>query len=136
MILATYDIDASRNELLSHGIEVSEVFHDSAGNLAGGFHIGTEGRSPGPDPEGRSYGSYASFKDPDGNGWFLQEIKERLPGRTSHGSLQGKSADILLEALKSAAAAHGIHEKELGKADPDWPKWYAEHMARTLSTAA
>jgi catechol 2,3-dioxygenase-like lactoylglutathione lyase family enzyme len=69
LILAVYDVDAARDDLLGRGIEVSEVFH-----LAGG-------RIPGPDPEGRSYQTYASFSDPDGNGWLLQEIKTRLPGR-------------------------------------------------------
>ena len=113
-------------------VEVSEVFHDAGGGLGGGFHAGTEARVPGPDPQGRSYASYASFSDPDGNGWLLQEIKERLPGRTTHEPLNGKMTGILLEALKSAAAAHGVHEKELGRPDPDWPQWYAEHMTRTL----
>ena len=81
LVLAVDDIDATRDELRSHGVEVSEVFHDAGGSLAGGFFAGTEARAPGPDPEGRSYASYASFTDPDGNGWLLQEIKERLPGR-------------------------------------------------------
>ena len=80
-VLAVYDFDATRREILSHGIEVSEVFHDAARGLSGGFHAGTDGRAPGPDQQRRSYGSYASFSDPDGNGWLLQEIKERLPGR-------------------------------------------------------
>ena len=81
LILAVDDIDAARDELRSHGVEVSEVFHDAGGGLAGGFHAGTQARGPGPDPQGRSYASYASFSDPDGNGWMLQEITERLPGR-------------------------------------------------------
>jgi catechol 2,3-dioxygenase-like lactoylglutathione lyase family enzyme len=81
LVLAVYDIDAARSELLSRGANVSEVFHDAGGGLGGGFHAGTHERAPGPDPEGRSYASYASFNDPDGNGWLLQEIKERLPGR-------------------------------------------------------
>ena len=81
MALAVYDIEAARRELLSHGIEVGEVFHDAGGGLGAGFHIGIEGRAPGPDPERRSYASYASFRDPDGNVWLLQEIQERLPGR-------------------------------------------------------
>jgi hypothetical protein len=81
LVLAVHDIDAARGELLSRGIEVSEAFHDAGGGLAGGFHAGTDARAPGPDPERRSYASYASFRDPDGNGWLLQEIKERLPGR-------------------------------------------------------
>ena len=81
VVLAVDDIDAARGELLSHGVEVSEVFHDAGGGLGGGFHAATEARAPGPDPERRSYASYASFRDPDGNGWLLQEIKTRLPGR-------------------------------------------------------
>ena len=81
LVLAVYDIDAARDELLSHGVEVSEVFHDARGGLGGGFYAGIGARAPGPDPQGRSYASYASFSDPDGNGWMLQEIKERLPGR-------------------------------------------------------
>jgi catechol 2,3-dioxygenase-like lactoylglutathione lyase family enzyme len=81
LLLAVDDIEAARQEILLHGIEVSEVFHDAGGGLGGGFHAGIGGRAPGPDPARRSYGSYASFNDPDGNVWLLQEIKERLPGR-------------------------------------------------------
>jgi catechol 2,3-dioxygenase-like lactoylglutathione lyase family enzyme len=132
LLVAVHDIEATREDLLSQGIEVSEVFHDASGGLGGGFHTGADGRAPGPDPQRRSYGSYASFSDPDGNVWLLQELKERLPGRVTHGSLDGKLTGVLLEALKSAAAAHGVHETELGKPDPDWPQWYAEHMTRTL----
>jgi catechol 2,3-dioxygenase-like lactoylglutathione lyase family enzyme len=132
LLLAVHDIDAARQELLSRGVEVSEVFHDAGGGLGGGFIADAAARAPGPDPQRRSYASYASFRDPDGNVWLLQEIRERLPGRTR---LNGNMTGILLEALKSAAAAHGVHEKELGKHDPDWPQWYAEHMTRTLSAA-
>jgi catechol 2,3-dioxygenase-like lactoylglutathione lyase family enzyme len=81
LLLAVDDIDAARNELLARGVDVSEVFHDAGGGLGGGWHPGTEGRAPGRDPEGGSYGSYASSNDPDGNRWLLQEITERLPGR-------------------------------------------------------
>jgi hypothetical protein len=80
--VAVDDIDAARDELLAHGVEV-HVFHDAAGGLGGGFYAGSEKRSPGPDPQRRSYASYASFSDPDGNRWLLQEIKERLPRRAS-----------------------------------------------------
>ncbi len=132
LVMAVDDIDAARAELHAHGVEV-EVFHDAGGGLGGGFHTGNDGRAAGPDPQRRSYASYASFKDPDGNVWLLQEIKERLPGRVEHKSLNGRVTGILLEALKSASAAHGEHEKEIGKPDPDWPQWYAEHMARTLA---
>ena len=83
LLLAVYDIDAARQELLSKGVDVSEVFHDAGGSLGGGFIAGTEARAAGPDPQRRSYASYASFSDPDGNVWLLQEIKERLPGRTT-----------------------------------------------------
>ncbi|HET6728624.1 MAG TPA: VOC family protein [Jiangellaceae bacterium] len=81
LVLVVDDIDAARDELLSRGVDVSEVFHDAGGGYGAGFHAGTEGRATGPDPQGRSYTSFASFSDPDGNGWLLQEITERLPGR-------------------------------------------------------
>jgi catechol 2,3-dioxygenase-like lactoylglutathione lyase family enzyme len=76
--LAVYDIDAARADLISRGVEISETFHDTTGVF---HHAGTEGRLDGPAPEHRDYGSFASFSDPDGNGWVLQEIKTRLPGR-------------------------------------------------------
>ena len=80
LVLAVSDMDEARDELRSHGVE-AKVFHDAGGGLGGGFLAGTEARAPGPDPQRRSYASYASFSDPDGNVWLLQEIKERLPGR-------------------------------------------------------
>jgi catechol 2,3-dioxygenase-like lactoylglutathione lyase family enzyme len=137
MLLAVYDIDATRQELVSKGVEVTEVFHDVGGSLGAGFIAGTEARAPGPDPQRRSYGSYASFSDPDGNVWLLQEIRERLPGRVARAevNVNGKVSDVLLEALQKAAAAHGVHEKELGMHDPDWPQWYAKHMSVTLGGA-
>jgi catechol 2,3-dioxygenase-like lactoylglutathione lyase family enzyme len=76
--LIVSDVEAARAELIGRGIDVSEVFHDAGGVF---HHAGTVGRVPGPDPERRSYGSFASFRDPDGNGWILQEITQRLPGR-------------------------------------------------------
>lgn len=85
LLLVVDDIDAARNELLSHGVEVSEVFHDAGGGIGGGFHVGTEGRASGHDPERRSYASYASFNDTEGNRWVLQEITTRLPGRVEEG---------------------------------------------------
>ena len=81
LLLAVDDIDAAREELNSRGADVSEPYHDAYGSLGGGFHPGEEGRAPGRDPENRSYATYASFKDPDGNRWLLQEIGERQPGR-------------------------------------------------------
>jgi catechol 2,3-dioxygenase-like lactoylglutathione lyase family enzyme len=76
LVLAVSDIAATREELRSHGVEISP-FHDAGGGLGGGFSAGTEGRAPGPDPQRRSYASYASFSDPDGNVWLLQEISSR-----------------------------------------------------------
>ncbi|HYP06821.1 MAG TPA: VOC family protein, partial [Bryobacteraceae bacterium] len=133
LLLAVHDIEAARAQILSHGAAVSEVFHDAGGSLGAGFIEGTDARAPGPDPQRRSYGSYASFSDPDGNVWLLQEIRERLPGRVTQRSVNGNMTSILLEALKSAAAAHGVHETQLGAPDSAWPEWYAEHMTRTLS---
>ena len=78
LLLIVFDIEAARAELVSRGVEVSEVFHDVGGGFA---RAGGAGRAPGPDPERRSYLSFASFNDPDGNGWLLQEVRERLPGR-------------------------------------------------------
>lgn len=78
LYLIVYDIEAARAELVERGVEVSEVFHDIGGIF---HHAGTEGRVPGPDPKRRDYASYASFSDPDGNGWVLQEVKTRAPGR-------------------------------------------------------
>ena len=135
LLLAVADLDATRKELVSHGVAVSEVFDDAGGGLGGGFHSAPEARAPGPDPQGRSYASYASFKDPDGNEWLLQEVTERLPGRVSHESLNGRATEVLLDALKSAASAHANHEKDLGQSDPEWPQWYAQHMTRTLASA-
>ncbi len=81
LLLVVDDIDDARKELAWRGVKVSEVFHDAGGGLAGGFHVGDEGRAPGHDPERRSYASYASFHDTEGNRWILQEITTRLPGR-------------------------------------------------------
>lgn len=81
MVLAVDDVDAVREDLIARGVQVSEPFHDATGELNGGFHPGTEGRTAGRDPENRSYATYAAFTDPDGNKWVLQEITERLPGR-------------------------------------------------------
>jgi catechol 2,3-dioxygenase-like lactoylglutathione lyase family enzyme len=81
VLLVVDDLQAAREELRSRGADVTEPFHDPAGGLGGGWRPGTEHRAEGPDPEGRSYGTYASFTDPDGNKWLLQQITDRLPGR-------------------------------------------------------
>jgi catechol 2,3-dioxygenase-like lactoylglutathione lyase family enzyme len=125
--LVVSDLDAARAELIAHGAEVSEVFHDAGGVF---HHAGTERRVSGPAPDRQSYGSFASFSDPDGNGWLLQEITQRLPGRVDPAETTFASARDLAQALQRAAAAHGEHEKRTGKEDPDWPAWYAEYMVR------
>ena len=128
--LVVSDIEEARADLVHRGIEVSEVFHDAGGIF---HHGGTVGRVAGRHPEPGDYGSFVSFSDPDGNGWLLQEIRKRLPGRTASQPLPVEATEILESTLKSTAEAHGVHEKEIGKADPDWPHWYAEQMTKTLS---
>ena len=94
------------------------------------FHNGPEGRVPGRDPERRSYASFASFSDPDGNRWLLQEITARFPGRVDADVTTFTSSVELAAALRRAAAAHGEHEKRTGKHDTvGWPDWYAEYIA-------
>jgi hypothetical protein len=87
-------------------------------------------RVGGPDPEHRSYRSFASFKDPDGNGWLFQEVTARLPGRVDANDTTFTSSTELATALRRAAAAHGKHEKRTGQHDADWPDWYAEYIVR------
>ena len=119
------DIEAARDELERHGAAPSEVFHDAGGVF---HHGGTDARAPGPDPKRASYSSFVSFSDPDGNGWLLQEITTRLPGRVDPSVTGFSSADDLATAMRRAAAAHGEHEKRIGAEDPDWPEWYARYM--------
>ena len=127
--LVVADIEAVRDGLLAQGVEVSEVFHEGA--LGGRFQpAGADDRLSGPAPDRKSYGSFASFSDPDGNSWLLQEITARLPGRVDPAATSFASAGDLAEALRRAEAAHGEHEERIGAADPDWPEWYAEYMVR------
>jgi catechol 2,3-dioxygenase-like lactoylglutathione lyase family enzyme len=125
--LIVSDIGAARDELVGRGVEVSEVFHDIGGVF---HHAGVDGRVSGPDPDRRSYGSFAAFSDPDGNGWLFQEVTARLPGRIDRAATTFASASDLASALRRAAAAHGRHEQRTGEADPNWPDWYAEYMVR------
>jgi hypothetical protein len=132
LYLIVSDIEAARDELLGRGVEISEVFHD-----AGGVYAGTDEpylfgrlRVSGLDPEHRSYRSYASFSDPDGNGWLFQEVTVRLPGRVDAEVTTFTSSTELATALRRAAAAHGEHEKRAGQHDADWPDWYAEYIVR------
>jgi catechol 2,3-dioxygenase-like lactoylglutathione lyase family enzyme len=118
--LVASDIEAARAELVGRGVDVSEVFHGSPFSPAG--------RISGPDPERGSYKSYASFEDPDGNLWLLQEVTVRLPGRVDSDQTTFVSAADLAGAMRRASVAHGEHEKRTGEYDANWPDWYAEYM--------
>jgi catechol 2,3-dioxygenase-like lactoylglutathione lyase family enzyme len=120
LFLVVSDIVAARAGLVAHGAAVSEVFHRGVG----------EAPKPGRDPEGRSYFSYATFRDPDGNEWLLQEVTTRLPGRVAEGATTFASAVELAGALRRAEAAHGEHEKRLGHRDDAWADWYAAYIVR------
>lgn len=124
LVLAVDDVDAARNDLIARGVDVSEIFHYAGGP----FNNAVENpRVAGRDPEGRSYFSFASFEDPDGNRWLLQEIKERLPGRewpltTARPAVIG----TLAELLREAAEHHGRNEKT--HAEHHWSDWYAPYL--------
>jgi catechol 2,3-dioxygenase-like lactoylglutathione lyase family enzyme len=120
LYLVVSDIEAVRAGLVDRGVDVSEVFHRALG----------EGPQSGPDPERRSYASFASFSDPDGNGWLLQEVTVRLPGRVDEDVTTFTSSTELATALRHAEVAHGEHEKRTGQRDVDWPDWYAEYIVR------
>jgi catechol 2,3-dioxygenase-like lactoylglutathione lyase family enzyme len=129
LYLIVSDIEAARKELLARGVKVSEVFHGDDN-----VHTGTDEpylfgsvRVSGLDPQRRTYHSFASFSDPDGNGWVLQEVTNRLPGRVE-GDTTFKSVSDLAATLRRAAAAHGEHEKLTGEHDVNWPDWYAEYI--------
>ena len=134
LYLVVSDVAAARDEMLGRGVKVSEVFHDAGGEYAGPDEPYLFGRLrvSGPDPDHRSYRSFASFHDPDGNGWLFQEITTRLPGRVTADTAY-PSASELSQALRRAAAAHGQHEARTRQADPNWPDWYAEYMVREQS---
>ncbi len=134
MYLIVSDIAAARAELLGIGVKIGEVFHNAGGVYAGPDEPYLFGRKRvnGLDPEHRSYRSFASFSDPDGNGWLFQEITARLPGRVA-GDTTYTSASDLSQAMRRAAAAHGEHEKRIGAADPNWPDWYAAYMVAEQS---
>jgi catechol 2,3-dioxygenase-like lactoylglutathione lyase family enzyme len=120
LYLVVSDIEAAHAELVGRGVDVSEVFHRAVGG----------GPLSGPDPERRSYASFASFSDPDGNSWLVQEVTARLPGRVDADDTTFTSSAELASALRRAEAAHGEHEKRIGQRDADWPNWYAEYIVR------
>jgi catechol 2,3-dioxygenase-like lactoylglutathione lyase family enzyme len=118
--LVVADIEAARAGLIAHGAQVGEVFHLD----------GPKGRESGPAPAHASYGSFAEFTDPDGNGWLLQEVTARLPGRVEAGETTFSSASELAGALRRAEAAHGEHEQRIGHRDENWAGWYADYIVR------
>ena len=125
LVLAVDDIDAARDDLIARGVAVSEVFHFAAGP----FNDAVESpRVPGRDPEGRSYFSFASFEDPDGNGWLLQEIQSRLPGRDWK-SAQTSAIDTatLAALLRETSEHHGRFETSHG--EHHWSDWYASYLS-------
>jgi predicted enzyme related to lactoylglutathione lyase len=127
LYLVVSDIEAARNDLAARAVKVSNVFH--AGTPGAQFQPdGTPGRVSGPAPDHATYGSFATFSDPDGNAWLLQEITTRLPGRIDTGETTFASVADLATALRRAETAHGQHEKRTGAADPNWPDWYAAYM--------
>ena len=130
LYLIASDIEAVRQELLRRDVEISEVFHDAGGVYAGPDEPYLFGRLrvSGPDPEHRSYRSFASFSDPDGNGWLFQEVTTRLAGRIDAARTTFASTNDLASALRRAEAAHGEHEKRTGQRDANWPDWYAAYM--------
>jgi catechol 2,3-dioxygenase-like lactoylglutathione lyase family enzyme len=121
VFLVVSDIEAARAELMKRGVEVSQVFHFAAGPAPFGGPVG------GLAPDRQSYGSYATFKDPDGNSWLLQEVTSRFPGRVA-GDTTYASAYDLAQSLRRAEAAHIEHEKRTGQRDENWADWYAEYM--------
>jgi predicted enzyme related to lactoylglutathione lyase len=132
LYLVVSDIEAARDELASRGVKVSDVFHAEAPGAQ--FQPdGTSGRVGGPAADHASYGSFATFSDPDGNGWLLQEITTRLPGRIDAAVTTYSSVNDLEQALVRVAAAHGEHEKRTGQPDENWPVWYAQYMVAEQS---
>ena len=131
LYLIVSDIEAARAELLGRGVEISEVFHEPGGGYAGADEPLLFGRrrTSGPDAARGSYRSFASFRDPDGNGWLLQEVTTRVPGRIDPAATTFASVNDLASAFRRAEAAHGEHEKRTGgQRDENWPDWYARYM--------
>jgi catechol 2,3-dioxygenase-like lactoylglutathione lyase family enzyme len=128
LYLIVSDIQAARDQLAALGADVSEVF--SPGAPGAQFSDDTASRVTGPAPDHASYSSFATFADPDGNTWLLQEVTTRLPGRIDAAETAFASTTDLANALRRAAAAHGQHEARTGQADENWPDWYADYMVK------
>ena len=138
LYLIVSDLQAARSDLIDRGVAVSEPFHAADGAYAGPdapFLFGRM-REGGADPQRRSYRTFASFNDPDGNGWLLQEITSRLPGRVTAAGIRFASVAELMGSLMRAAAAHGAHEAKTGLRDEAWPEWYAAFIFGEQTGAA
>jgi catechol 2,3-dioxygenase-like lactoylglutathione lyase family enzyme len=127
LYLVVSDIEAAREALAARGVEVSAVFHP--GSPGAQFQAeGAGDRVNGAADDRSSYGSFATFSDPDGNRWLIQEVTSRLPGRVDASETSFASSSELASALRRAEAAHGEHEKRTGQPDANWPAWYAAYM--------
>ena len=127
LYLVVSDIEAARESLAARGVDISDVFH--AETPGAQFQpVGSSGRVSGRAADHQSYSSFATFNDPDGNGWLLQEVTTRLPGRLDPTSTTYSSAADLAQAMKRAESAHGEHEKRTGQRDAAWADWYASYM--------
>ncbi|MFD6062093.1 VOC family protein [Rhodococcus wratislaviensis] len=115
--LIVSDITTAHQQLVTAGVDVTDI-----------YHLGPNGPVPGADPDRSSYNSYATFTDPDGNTWKLQEVTTRLPGRIDTTATTFSSNQDLMNALVRAAIAHGEHEQRTGRDDENWPEWYAAYM--------
>ena len=133
MYLVVSDIAAACADLAAHGAEISDAFHPAAPGAQ--FSAEPSGHLGGPAPDRSTYGSFATFSDPDGNVWLLQEVTARLPGRIESGETSFASSADLAGAMRRAEAAHGEHEKRTGVRDENWPEWYAAYMVAEQSGA-
>jgi predicted enzyme related to lactoylglutathione lyase len=125
LYLIVSDIETVRTDMIGRGVKVSEPFYD-VGRIF--HHLNGEGVVAGLHPQRRSYGTYASFSDPDGNGWLLQGVTARLPGHELSSGIEFTSSTELARALRRAAAAHDVHERPAGKQDTHWTDWYADYI--------
>jgi catechol 2,3-dioxygenase-like lactoylglutathione lyase family enzyme len=134
LYLIVSDVEAARDDLVAHGVDASEVFHPGAPGAQ--FRpAGASGRVTGKASDHASYSTFLTFDDPDGNGWLVQEVTTRLPGRIDATETTFASVADVAGALRRAAAAHGEHEKRIGQADANWPDWYAAYIVAEQSGA-
>jgi catechol 2,3-dioxygenase-like lactoylglutathione lyase family enzyme len=128
--LVVSDVEAAREDLIDRGVETSEVFHCASGYAC--RYAGNDIPVPGPHPERGSYGSFLAFSDPDGNGWLVQEVTRRFPGRVDEPATYPSPRD-LAQALRRAEAAHRALLAQTRQSSADWPDWYADYLVREQS---